>query len=103
MQEAPRKQNDIGGSPAGAIEFAGHESLPWHDRVEALVTLVQHPARGLFTPDEIRRRIENAAAEGATYHERAVVALANALLERGAITGDELADALDAISKQGRP
>ncbi|KAI96083.1 hypothetical protein T281_02100 [Rhodomicrobium udaipurense JA643] len=103
MQEAPRKQNDIGGSPAGVIEFTGRESLPWQDRVEALLTLVQHPARGLFTPDDMRRRIDNAAAEGATYHERAVVALANALLERGVVTGDQLADALEAVSKQGRP
>ncbi|WP_127076423.1 SH3-like domain-containing protein [Rhodomicrobium lacus] len=103
MQDAPRKQNDIGGLPGGAIEFAGGDSLPWHDRVEALIALLQHPARGLFTPDELRRRIENAAAEGATYHERAVVALAHALLERGAITGDQLADSLATVSNRGRP
>jgi len=103
MQEAPRKHNDIGGLSAGAIEFGGRESLPWEDRVEALVTLVQHPARGLITPDEMRRRIENAAAEGATFHERAVVALANALLEHGAITGDELASAMEAVARGGRP
>jgi hypothetical protein len=88
-----RGHHDMGGLPAGPVEQTQHDYAFWEKRVDALVQLLSAPQRRLLTVDEMRRTIEALPAdayERMTYYERWIWSVTNTLLQRGAITSDEL-------------
>ncbi|MBV8888656.1 MAG: nitrile hydratase subunit beta [Alphaproteobacteria bacterium] len=83
----------MGGLPAGPVERREHDYALWEKRVDALMTLLSSPRRGLLKVDELRRNIEGlgaAAYESMSYYERWMAAITNILIERGVIGIDEL-------------
>jgi hypothetical protein len=85
--------HDVGGLPAGPVNWSEHEYALWEKRVHALVVLLSDSSRNLMTVDELRRGIETLGAEDydrLSYYERWIMAIANTLLQRGALTTDEL-------------
>ncbi len=87
------KHHDVGGLPAGAVDREDHDLALWERRVDAMVILLGQPTRRLMRVDEMRRQIEALgphAYADMTYYERWCAAIAATLLERGAITVDEL-------------
>ena len=96
----PRGHHDMGGLPAGAVEPAEHDYALWEKRVDALMALLSHKDRRLITVDELRRNIESLGPEAydkMSYYERWIYAITQTLLQRGAITVDELVRKIEAI------
>ena len=86
-----RQHHDMGGLPAGPVERSEHDYALWEKRVDALMVLLSE--RGLLRVDELRRNIEALppdAYDKMSYYERWISAIANTLLQRGAVTTDEL-------------
>lgn len=86
-----RQHHDMGGLPAGPVERAEHDHALWEKRVDALMVLLAQ--KGLLRVDELRRNIEALppdAYDKMSYYERWITAIANTLLQRGAVTSDEL-------------
>jgi nitrile hydratase beta subunit-like protein len=95
-----RGHHDMGGLPAGKVEPSEHDYAEWERRVDAMSVLMA--AKGI-TVDERRKHIEMippAAYDKMAYYERWIVALTQALIQRGMITTDELARKM--IEVQGR-
>ena len=92
-----RSHHDMGGLPAGKVEPTEHDYALWERRVDAMAVLLQGikpGTRRLVTVDERRRAIEMlppAAYDAMTYYERWVISLAEALIQRGILTSEELA------------
>lgn len=92
-----RSHHDMGGLPAGRVEPTEHDYALWERRVDAMAVLLQGikpGTRRLVTVDERRRAIEMlppAAYDAMTYYERWVISLAEALIQRGILTTEELA------------
>ena len=92
-----RSHHDMGGLPAGKVEPTEHDYALWERRVDAMAVLLQGikpGTRRLVTVDERRRAIEMLppqAYDAMTYYERWVISLAEALLQRGILTSEELA------------
>jgi hypothetical protein len=83
----------MGGLPAGPVERKEHDYALWEKRVDALMVLLAQPECRLLRVDELRRNIEALppdAYDRMSYYERWVLSIANVLLQRGAITADEL-------------
>jgi hypothetical protein len=79
----------MGGLPAGRVDRGEHDYEPWERRVDALAVLLG----SRITVDERRKNIEAlppAQYDAMSYYERWVVSLAQALLQRGLITTEEL-------------
>ena len=95
-----RGHHDMGGLPAGKVEPTEHDYAEWERRVDAMSVLMA--AKGI-TVDERRKHIEMippAAYDKMAYYERWIVALTQAVIQRGMITTDELARKM--IEVQGR-
>ena len=95
-----RGHHDMGGLPAGKVEPTEHDYAEWERRVDAMSVLMA--AKGI-TVDERRKHIEMippAAYDKMAYYERWIVALTQAVIQRGTITTDELARKM--IEVQGR-
>lgn len=95
-----RGHHDMGGLPAGKVEPTEHDYADWERRVDAMSVLMA--AKGI-TVDERRKHIEMippAAYDKMAYYERWIVALTQAVIQRGMITTDELARKM--IEVQGR-
>jgi hypothetical protein len=93
MLEPGRGVHDMGGLPAGPIDFAEHDHALWEKRVDALLVLLASPQKRVITVDELRRGIEQlgpGSYDELTYYERWISSIADALLERGVLTTDEL-------------
>jgi hypothetical protein len=96
-----RSHHDMGGLPAGKVERNGidetHDYSLWERRVDAMAVLLQGIKPGtkrLVTVDERRRAIEMIppqAYDAMSYYERWVISLAEALIQRGILTSEELA------------
>jgi hypothetical protein len=92
-----RSHHDMGGLPAGRVEPTEHDYALWERRVDAMAVLLQGLKPGskrLVTVDERRRAIEMLppqAYDAMTYYERWVISLAEALIQRGILTTEELA------------
>jgi hypothetical protein len=92
-----RSHHDMGGLPAGRVEPTEHDYALWERRVDAMAVLLQGIKPGskrLVTVDERRRAIEMLppqAYDAMTYYERWVISLAEALIQRGILTTEELA------------
>jgi Nitrile hydratase beta subunit len=101
MDEPPLKPHDMGGLSGETIDTSEHEHVLWEKRVDAMMMLLQHPSRRLLTTDELRKNIEALGPEAylkMTYYERWISAIAGTLVERGVITSEELASAIEAVS-----
>jgi len=95
-----RSHHDMGGLPAGAVEPTEHDYAHWERRVDALMVLLSAPERRLLRVDELRRHIESLgpkAYDQMTYYERWIAAITATLLERGALTSDELGRKMEAV------
>ena len=96
-----RMHHDMGGLPAGKVEYKEHDYPEWERRVDALSVLMG--ALGV-TVDQRRRNIEALPPEDydrMSYYERWVVALAQSLIQRGVITTAELGRKLADVEKRG--
>ena len=97
----PRGHHDMGGLPAGKMERTEHDYAEWERRVDALAVLMG--ARKV-TVDERRKNIEQLPPEDydqMSYYERWIVALTQALLQRGVITSEELATKRLEVERRG--
>jgi hypothetical protein len=98
-----RQHHDMGGLPAGPVEASEHEFEPWEKRVDALMMLLSDRERNLLKVDELRRNIEAIGPdvyERLSYYERWITSITSTLLQRGAITSDELARKLTEIERR---
>ena len=96
-----RGHHDMGGLPAGKVEYREHDYAEWERRIDALSVLMG--ARGV-TVDQRRRNIEALPPEDydrMSYYERWIVALTQSLIQRGTITTAELAGKMVEIEKRG--
>lgn len=96
-----RGHHDMGGLPAGKVEPVEHDYADWERRIDAMSWLMR--AHGI-TVDERRRHIEQLPPEAydrMTYYERWIVSLAQAALQRGLVTSEELARKMIEVEKRG--
>ncbi|MPZ45358.1 MAG: nitrile hydratase subunit beta [Betaproteobacteria bacterium] len=101
--------HDLGGQPAGPIDRAEHEPTLFDQRIDAMIRLLTHPSRAVFTVDAMRRSIESHSSQeyfGLTYYEKWLHAIRRLTLEQGVISEAELARKLDQLrhrSPAGKP
>jgi hypothetical protein len=96
-----RGHHDMGGLPAGKVKPTEHDYAEWERRVDALSVLMG--AKGV-TVDERRKNIEMLPPEAydrMSYYERWIVALTQALIQRGIITTEELARKMTQLERRG--
>jgi hypothetical protein len=92
-----RSHHDMGGLPAGKVEPTEHDYAEWERRVDALSMIM---GRKGVTVDERRKNIEMIppeAYDAMAYYEKWVVALAQALIQRGMITTEELGRKMEQV------
>jgi hypothetical protein len=98
--------HDMGGLPAGKVEYNEHDYEQWERRVDALMMIlggVKGPKR-MITVDELRKNIEALppdAYEHMSYYERWVSSVTQTLIQRGVITTEELARKMAEINARG--
>ena len=95
-----RKHHDMGGEPAGRIERAEHGYEDWELRVDALRMALGKRV----SVDQRRRNIEGLPPQDYDrmgYYERWVVSLAEALIQRGLITTEEMGRKMEEIRARG--
>ena len=91
-----RGHHDMGGLPAGPVERTEHDYADWERRVDAMSVLLNTR----ITVDERRKNIEALPPrdyDGLAYYERWVMALGQALIQRGIITTDELGRKMEEV------
>ncbi|HEX2197727.1 MAG TPA: hypothetical protein VHG88_03775 [Burkholderiales bacterium] len=91
-----RSHHDMGGLPAGPVERTEHDYADWERRVDALAVLMNKS----ITVDERRKNIEALAPQAYDsmgYYERWVIALGQALIQRGIITTEELGRKMEEV------
>ena len=96
----------MGGLPAGAVAPTEHDYALWEKRVDALMMLLSDKDRHLLTVDELRRNIESLGADAydkMTYYERWIHAITQTLIQRGAITVEELGRKIEAVQNREEP
>ena len=102
-----RGHHDMGGLPAGKGEPAEHDYAAWERRVDALMVLLSDRERNLLKVDELRKNIEAIGPDvydRLNYYERWITSITSTLLQRGAISSDELAKKIADIDElDGRP
>ncbi len=91
-----RGHHDMGGLPAGKVEPTEHDYADWERRVDAMSVLLN----AKITVDERRKNIEALPPrdyDSLAYYERWVMALGQALIQRGIITTDELGRKMEEV------
>jgi hypothetical protein len=86
-----RSHHDMGGLEAGTVVPSEHDYALWEKRVDALMKLLSECH--LLSTDELRRNIEALGPQvydAMSYYERWMAGICATLLQRGAITADEL-------------
>lgn len=95
----PWGPHDVGGQDAGPVDTADHDTAHWEWQIDAMVRLALR--KGLITDfAELRDGIEQLTPddyERCSYYERWAKSLAYALVERGVITEQALADRVAAV------
>ena len=91
-----RAYHDMGGLPAGKVEYTEHDYELWERRVDALMMILSgiKGAKRMITVDELRKNIERLppdAYERMSYYDRWVSSITQTLIQRGVITTEELA------------
>jgi hypothetical protein len=97
-----RSHHDMGGLDAGTVVPSEHDYAIWEKRVDALMKLLSE--RHLLSTDELRRNIENLgpqAYDAMSYYERWMAGICATLLQRGAITADELGRKMAEVEARG--
>jgi hypothetical protein len=95
-----RGHHDMGGQPGGKVDINEHEYADWERRVDAMSMLMG--AKGV-TVDERRKNIEMIPPEAydrMKYYERWIVALTQALIQRGFITTEELGRKMEEVQRR---
>ena len=93
-----RGHHDMGGLPAGRVERTEHDYAQWERRVDAMAVLLG--SEKILTVDERRKNIEALPPgdyDAMGYYERWVIALGQALIQRGLITTDELGRKMEEV------
>ena len=95
----PWGPHDVGGQDAGPVNTADHDTAHWEWQIDAMVRLALR--KGQITDlAELRDGIEQLTPddyERCSYYERWAKSLAYALVERGVITEQALADRVAAV------
>jgi len=91
-----RAYHDMGGLPAGKVEYTEHDYELWERRADALMMILSgiKGAKRMITVDELRKNIERLppdAYERMSYYDRWVSSITQTLIQRGVITTEELA------------
>ena len=91
-----RAYHDMGGLPAGKVEYTEHDYELWERRADALMMILSgiKGAKRMITVDELRKNIERLppdAYERMNYYDRWVSSITQTLIQRGVITTEELA------------
>ena len=100
-----RGVHDLGGLPAGPVDFAEHDRTFFDQRVDAMMRLLAHPESGYYTVDAMRRAIESLPRDeyfALGYYERWVRAIRQLEIEKGLVTEDELNRKLAALAASGK-
>jgi hypothetical protein len=95
--------HDLGGQPAGPIDRAEHEPTLFDQRVDAMIRLLTHPSRAVFTVDAMRRSIESHSPQeyfGLSYYEKWLHAIRRLTIEQGLISEADLARKLDELKRR---
>jgi hypothetical protein len=88
----------MGGLPAGRVQRTEHDYAQWERRVDAMAVLLG--SEKILTVDERRKNIEALPPgdyDAMSYYERWVIALGQALIQRGLITTDELGRKMEEV------
>ena len=101
-----RAYHDMGGLPAGKVEYTEHDYELWERRVDALMMILSgiKGAKRMITVDELRKNIERLppdAYERMSYYDRWVSSITQTLIQRGVITTEELARKMAEIRERG--
>ena len=94
--------HDMGGKPAGKLEFSEHDFELWEKRVDALMVLAS--SKGYFTVDGLRRVLEDMGEKAfseMTYYERWMASINQNLVEAGAYTLQELGEKMAEVANRG--
>ena len=95
----PWGPHDVGGLDAGPVDTSEHDTAHWEWQIDAMVRLALR--KGLISDfAELRDGIEKLTPddyERCTYYERWAKSLAYALVERGVISEQALADQVAAV------
>ena len=97
-----RRWHDMGGDPAGDINFDEHDYALWEKRVDALLVIAS--SKGHFTVDGLRRVLEDMgeeAFETMTYYERWIASVNQNMIETGIYSLAELGEKMAAIAARG--
>jgi len=79
----------MGGSPAGPVQRDQHEVEDWERLADAISSALG--AKGFYSTDEHRRAIESLKNyRDLSYYERWAAATEILLVEKGALTGNEI-------------
>jgi hypothetical protein len=98
--------HDLGGQPAGPVDRTEHEPTLFDQRIDAMIRLLTHPSRAVFTVDAMRRSIESHPPEeyfGLTYYEKWLHAIRRLVIEQGVLSEAELARKLDTLRARAQP
>ena len=95
----PWGPHDVGGQDGGPIDVSDHDTAHWEWQIDAMVRLALK--KGLISDfAELRDGIERLMPddyESSTYYERWASALAYALVERGVVSAQSLAEKVEAV------
>jgi hypothetical protein len=84
--------HDLGGQPAGPIDWAEHQAEPWQNLVTALMYLLRDHCH-LAKTDEMRRAIEDLNPEDYRrlgYFDKWAVGVSTLVVEKGLMSRDEI-------------
>ena len=100
-----RSYHDMGGQSAGKVERTEHDYAEWERRIDAMAVLMWGitGTKKLLTIDEHRKAIESlppAAYDRMSYYEKWILGLAQCLIARGVITGEQLARRMLEVSER---
>jgi hypothetical protein len=99
-----RGHHDMGGLPARRVERTEHDYAQWERRVDAMAVLLGNEK--ILTVDERRKNIEALPPgdyDAMSYYERWVIALGQALIQRGIITTEELGRKMEELERRREP
>lgn len=99
-----RRQHDMGGETAGAIDISVHPVAPWEKETWAMRVVLGAEAHMLIRIDELRRAIEDLSPEDyhRAYFERWIMAVRDLLVEKRVLSRGEI-DARVALLRRQRP
>lgn len=93
-----RGVHDLGGTTAFGVAFGpidphDHATSLYEKRVDAMLMLLIHPDREIFTIDALRRAVEDMPQpvyDSVSYYDKWAVGIRNLLIERGIVTRAEV-------------